>query len=119
MVRLIKNNIEFTKGDTCLLRCVLTDENNEPVDVSETTGILTVKEYLNDATLKEKISLSYFDHEDSDPEGGIVYFKFLPSHTQGLAVKKYYYDIQITRGTDIYTIRQGDLYFLSEIKFNV
>lgn len=119
MVRLIKNNIEFTKGDTCLLRCALVDENNEPIDASETTGLLTVKEYLNDSTLKEKISLPYFDHPDADLPGGIVYFKFLPTNTQNLAVKKYYYDIQITRGEDIYTVRQGDLYFLSEIKFNV
>ena len=57
MVRINKNNLEFTKGDTCVLRVELVDETNTPVDLTTCTGLLTVKEYLNDSTFAEKISV--------------------------------------------------------------
>jgi len=119
MVRINKNNIEFTKGDTCTLRLELVNEKNEPVDLTGATGLLTVKEYLNDTTFAEKVSLPFFNHPEADPALGIVYFKFVPANTQNLKIKKYYYDIQINRGGDIYTVREGDIYLTKEVKFNV
>ena len=119
MVRINKNNLEFTKGDACVLRVELVDETNTPVDLTTCTGLLTVKEYLNDSTFAEKISLSFFAHPDENKPLGVVFFKFLPSHTNPLKIKKYYYDIQIVRGTDVYTVREGDISLTKEVKFNV
>ena len=118
MVKLENTNLMVTKGDTCLLRLELIDENHEVVDVSGAVGHFTVKEYLNDASVNEKISLPFFDHPDADPVNGIVYFKILPINTQNLQTKKYFWDIQVVRETDVYTIARGDLYIDAEIKFN-
>lgn len=119
MVKITKNNLEFTRGDTCLLYLELVDENLEPVDLSGCTGKLSVKEYLNDTTAKQKITLPFYNHPDADPAGGKVYFKIAPSDTVNLQFKKYYYDIQILRGVDVYTVRKGDLILESEVSFNV
>jgi hypothetical protein len=118
MVKLENTNLLLTKGDSCLLRLELIDENNEAVDMAGATATLTVKEYLNDASIKEKISLQMFEHPDSDPAGGIIFFKFLPINTQNLQIKKYYWDIQVNRDADIYTILRGDIYIEAEIKLN-
>ena len=109
--------LELTRGDTALLEFKFVDDEGYPSNLTDHELLLTVKEWTNDSDVDSKFQLSPHEHEDSDPENGIIYFKIKPANTKTLEYKKYSFDVQITKDDDVWTPIVAYLTIKKEIKF--
>lgn len=101
------NNIELYRKDSSLwILLTVTDDDDDAVDLSGFTAKVTVKQYKSDSFANAKIKINSTDDSAQfdlpSLASGLVYFKFLPANTD-LDPGKYYYDVEITDGTDVYT----------------
>ena len=100
-----ENDIRMYRGDSYDLTFTITDSDTAlPVSLSGAALKMTVTTIKDppDATTK------LFDMTgtiDADPTTGIVVFK--PTSVNTAAIGNYFYDIQLTSGTDVRTVRKA------------
>jgi len=100
-----ENDITIFRGDSYDLSFTITDSTTTlPVSLAGATLKLTVTTIKDppDATTK------LFDVAgvvDADPTTGIVTFK--PTTLNTSVIGKYFYDIQLTSGTDVRTVQKA------------
>ena len=100
-----ENDITIFRGDSYDLSFTLTDSTTGlPVSLAGATLKLTVTTIKDppDATTK------LFDVAgvvDADPTTGIVTFK--PTTANTAVIGKYFYDVQLTSGTDVRTVQKA------------
>jgi len=109
--------LDLTRGDTALLEFRFVDDEGYPANLTDHEIQLTCKEWTNDEDVASKFQLSPHEHEESDHENGIVFFKIKPENTKTLEYKKYSFDVQIKKEEDIWTPIVAFMTIKKEIKF--
>ena len=105
-----EKTIKITRGDSYGFNFKVTDKTGT---VQELDAVyFSVKENPDDENYVFQKSLS--DGVTQLTDGG-YYVKVEPSDTKDLAKQRYYYDLELTVGDDVYTPRKG--YF--EVKWDV
>jgi len=107
------NDIELYRGDTSgWVKLAVTDEDDAAVDLSGATVKVTVKKFKSDTLEDAVIAINSTDDSTQFNLTGLalgfIYFKFIPADTLTLDPGNYYYDIEVTDGTDVYTFPDAD-----------
>jgi hypothetical protein len=111
---IIQNTIRMVRGDSKTFKLELIDDYDYPYDLSQATGLFSIKSYVGDSTYL--VQKPFYAHPDEDKSGGVIFFKLVSADTKPLEFRKYYFDIQITTcDGDPHTVYRGDFHLLSEI----
>lgn len=103
-------NITMTRGDTFAFDCGMSSDIASSVD----SVFLTVK--------SKPANMSYifqktFDDGIRKKDDKTFRFRIAPEDTESLTPGKYYYDIQLNIGDDVYTPLSGILKILQDVTF--
>jgi len=103
-------NIEMTKGDTLAFGIEILELGSAPDSI-----FFTVKKNFDDDTILIQKTLQ----RGITPAGENKYrIRVAPSETEELEIGKYYYDIEITKNGDTYTVAKGILTIEYEVTSN-
>lgn len=108
----INQNIDMVKGDTLAFNFQIQGLNGD-----EATFKFTVKEHPDEeilfaANLEDGISLVDYDALKDIATYSV---HISPENTKGLALGRYYYDLEMQVNTDVLTLMRGRLTLLYEI----
>lgn len=109
--------ISATRGDDHKIRFTVKNSSGIAYDVSANTFKFTVKESLDDL-----IAAAKFQRQSPAANGidltsatsGLVDVNLVPSNTSTLA-GLYYYDLEMTEGGKVYTLRSGIFFVLKDV----
>ena len=105
-------NFSFIRGDT--FRLVVNVKNNGVVfDMTGYTPVLTAKKIETSATAD--IQLAGADVDISKANLGQLIFTFAHADTSALTKGNYYYDIQISNSTVVYTIIKSQIELIQDV----
>ena len=91
-------NIEIIRGRTENLKVYVNDANGEPYALASSEKLVFgAKKNVND----EELAIKKIVTEGTD---GVYVFEFAPAETEELAIGKYYYDVAMSSGEDLYPI---------------
>ena len=103
----MKKNFDIIKGDTLAFVFEIEDFNDDL-----TSCYFSCKEKFNDSEYAFQKTL---DDGITKVEQGKYKVRVAPSDTKELSIGKYYYDLQIGVGEDVYTILRGQITVEEEI----
>lgn len=109
--------ITATRGDDHKIRFTVKNSSGVAYDVSANTFKFTVKASLDDSIANakfQKLSPAANGIDLTNATSGIVDVNLVPSDTDALA-GLYYYDLEMTEGGKLYTLRQGVLMALKSV----
>lgn len=97
MLKVIRNKIQLTKGDSACLKFALTNSKGEEYKLQDGDTIrLQVRDFDNDKQL-------VFEGDIACLESGVFWY-IHPEDTKNLELKTYYYDAEVVTATgDVYT----------------
>lgn len=99
-------NITMTKGDTLSFGMELLDENGEAFSEDLESAFFTCKQNYTDAVNVFKKSIG--DGISKIGEG-LYTVRVAPEDTESIEAGKYFYDLQISASSDVFTILKGVL----------
>lgn len=104
---------DIVQGDTCSFRVVLTDENDDPINLTGTIADMEIKRL--DGTLV--LALSIGDGIAlTDPTAGEMTITIDAADTAALEPEyTYHYDVQWTNGANVRTVAAGHLKIMKQI----
>jgi hypothetical protein len=96
----------FNRGDTWTNKLTFTDDNGDPIDITNNVYWMTLKldPEASDADADAQASVTA---SGADATNGIVYVIFQPADTDGLLPANYYYDVQQVDNGAVTTIMEG------------
>jgi len=100
-----EKTIKITRGDSRGIPFAVKDKTTGDLQTLD-AAYFSVKENPDDADYVFQKSLSDGITQLTD---GSYYVKIAPADTANLTKQKYYYDLEITIGEDVYTPRKGYL----------
>jgi hypothetical protein len=104
----------FNRGDTWTNKFTFTDDNNDPIDISNKVYWMTLKLDPEAADIAADAQVSV-TATGVDATNGIVYVVFDPTKTEPLVPATYYYDAQEVDGSAVTTIMEGRVKVLRDI----
>ena len=104
-------NITMVKGDTLSFNIQVMDENGNPMTVD--SAFMTCKKIpsSNDKVFQKSLGNGI---EQSD---GILIVRVAPVDTKEVEAGEYFYDVQIGKGDDVFTIMIGILTLQQDVTF--
>lgn len=116
----LKTDISFYKGNSKSIKVNVTKVDFDGVEtvfnLTGYTAILSVKTTEASTTYLFQLTSSLISEIDiPTPANGIIYINFPPAKTSALTSGIYFYDIQITNGTYVYTIKKNKIELLTKI----
>lgn len=104
---------DIVQGDTCSFRVTLSDENDDPINLTGTTAYMEIKR--NDGTLV--LALTIGDGITyTNAAGGEMTITIDSSDTANLDPEyTYNYDVQWTNGGNVRTVAAGNLKIMKQI----
>lgn len=107
-----KHNMEMVKGDTLAFFVKFTGLSSDMI----TSMDFTCKE--NDADGTDYIFNRTLSDGITKVSDGVYYVRVPPEATAEVTAGKYYYDLQIGVGSDIYTLLKGTMKLVQDITDN-
>lgn len=104
-------NITMTKGDTLAFNVEVFDEDKNPITV-DSADFTCKKKVLEGENIFHKALGSGIIQSD-----GILSVRVAPSDTMEADAGRYFYDLQIGLGGDIFTIMKGILEIEQDVSF--
>lgn len=98
--------ITMTKGDTLSFGLELYDENGEALADDLTSAFFTCKQNFTDSVNLFQKSLG---NGITKADDGVYIVRIAPEDTSGAKAGKYFYDLQISIDSDVFTILKGVL----------
>jgi len=98
------------QGDTFRKELVFTDENDNPVDVSSFSITFKMKKDKKDA---DYTLVKTATHKDA--VNGIAELLITADETEQLSPGRYFFDIELSDGTEVKTILEGRFYVFEDV----
>ena len=96
--------ITMTRGDTLSFGVELADQDGNPFDID--SAYFTCKKDLTDVAVVFQKSLNNGITRD---DAGLYTVRVAPDDTKSIKAGKYFYDLQVGAGDDVFTIMRGVL----------
>ena len=108
------NDVKQYLGDTKVITLTLTDQDDQPINLTGATVYLTIKKSARDADTEAVLQKTVTTH--SSPTTGETVINISPADTRDKKAGKYYYDIQLTEAEGkVTTINIGRWELLQDI----
>ena len=104
-------NITMIRGDTLAFNVEITDNYGEVILV-DTADFTCKKDPLDNNTIFHKTLENGIEQDD-----GLIIVRVDPNDTKEVLAGKYFYDLQVGIGTDIYTLMIGVLIIEQDITY--
>lgn len=117
----IDNKIQMTVGDNETFECEITDEDDNPIPLTDTKIWFTVRKSYTDSTflIQKKNTLAGGSDSEikvTDELNGLSEIYLLPADTKELVADVYVYDVQVSNlGYGIKTVIKNRIFLESEV----
>ena len=113
MLKIKRNAIWLTRGDSAYITFLLTDREGNPVNLTENDVVsCQVRSAPNTGTLLFQGEIIRNINQGDD---GTYTWHITPSNTRDLAIGQYYYDVQVeTQSGDVFTFIEASPFHVTD-----